>query len=596
MSRPPTPIAGTLFVLTLVVTSLALAVAGCAPNNLLRSGAEEAACPAAAATGEILKEPADRQKACRQTFVEVGCPPVDAKGKIVENDDLRRRWDRCRDLESRWRYNLVVLELDDQGRFRKEAQLDKLFEILERDIAKRPSGGVSLVVFVHGWRHNAEPDDSNLNFARAVLEGTVVVENQPPQYTRDEQPRSVVGVYVGWRGKSLTGLFGALELPTFWDRKFTAERVATGSVRELFARLKYFRDLHNSVGSLPSDRKEACVRDLPGPTRDKKTATLLCPAVRFFVVGHSFGGLLVYNALSESLIRSLAEAPYRQGKEDVVGEYADLVVLINPAIEGARFEPLHQAALRRQYMARQLPIFVSVTATNDWATKWAFLAGRWMNTVFESEAPGVGESSDQADRDHATRIAHEEREANIHAMGHIDRYKTHVLCPAETCPLTEWGAKSERRQLLTDWPKVRDNANCAAALQEQLSKHYLCRDGQCPDGVGVDGLTWDKGTDADGRIVRYREFLDSKGLGMTLTTHRALDERIKSTITRDGQPNATLAFSPVWMVESNDARIVNGHNGFDLPPLREFLVQLYHDRVMYGRFPDKLVQAPDHCR
>ena len=562
MSRPTGYVATVLAALVLV---------GCTGNVVQRPVAAEADCP--------LDDPQNPQqgrisrdetilKGCREHSIEVGHTTKGAPG-----------------------YKLAVIELDDQGRFRQDQQLGNLFKLLGSEMAKvnardeaERMGGVSLVVFVHGWRHNAGVDDPNLEFARTVLYKTVSVENQGLQYTPNGKPRSVVGVYVGWRGKSLTGpgFLSFLELASFWDRKFTAERVATGSVRELFARLKYFRDHSNKNAEMINTR--TC-----GNTDAPPSAVGICPSVRLLIVGHSFGGLLVYNALSESLIRSVTEGDWENGNTTVVGEYADMVMLVNPAVEGARFEPLHQAVRRRRYNARQLPIFVSVTATNDWATGLAFPFGRWWNTIFENERP-----VNSADPDSAARIHREEREANVHAVGHIERYKTHVLClasaGADACPPAQ-RPTSPRKPLVERWRGVIGSAddlgaraNCVSALEEALAANYL----------KTEEITWNTGKDATGRDVRFREFFSTdaktglKDDGITLRVHESLESEIKK-----GDDKRSLLFSPVWIIESNDAQIINGHNDFTRQPFRDFLIQLYHDRVMYGR--REILNPEDAC-
>src|SRR5262245_48835449 len=55
-------------------------------------------------------------------------------------------------------YTLAIVELDDQGRFRKDRQLDAFEALLRQEAARAQrgeTGGVSILVFVHGWRHNA---------------------------------------------------------------------------------------------------------------------------------------------------------------------------------------------------------------------------------------------------------------------------------------------------------------------------------------------------------------------------------------------------------------------------------------------------------
>lgn len=72
-----------------------------------------------------------------------------------------------------------------------------------------------MVVFIHGWKHNAGRDDGNVasfNKALANLASSGVLGK-----------RRLVGLYVGWRGKSMHGLYS--ENLTYWDRKAVAEEV-----------------------------------------------------------------------------------------------------------------------------------------------------------------------------------------------------------------------------------------------------------------------------------------------------------------------------------------------------------------------------------
>ena len=94
--------------------------------------------------------------------------------------------------------------------------------------------------------------------------------------------REVVGIYVGWRGLSVDAGEAAEDL-TFWSRMATAHRVAEGSVREVLARAKALRD---------------AIDETSWPHHQDPRST------RLVTIGHSFGGLIVYTALSAVLSRS----------------------------------------------------------------------------------------------------------------------------------------------------------------------------------------------------------------------------------------------------------------------------------------------------
>jgi hypothetical protein len=60
--------------------------------------------------------------------------------------------------------------------------------------------------------------------------------------------RPVLGVFVGWRGLSDFGLGDAVANATFWGRQAAGQRVAVGSVRELFGRLRHYRNRRRKDG------------------------------------------------------------------------------------------------------------------------------------------------------------------------------------------------------------------------------------------------------------------------------------------------------------------------------------------------------------
>jgi hypothetical protein len=91
---------------------------------------------------------------------------------------------------------------------------------------------------------------------------------------------------------------------------------------------------------------------------------------------------------------------------DMAKSFGDFIVLVNPAFEGASYEPLLKVAQSRCFTKAQKPVMAIVTSKADLATKVAFPIGR-LYTLTQS-APQSGE-----------------REAVMHTVGHLDRYITH---------------------------------------------------------------------------------------------------------------------------------------------------------------------------
>ena len=292
-------------------------------------------------------------------------------------------------IEEHPNYLLGFVEFDDQGWFYDRNQMLRFLKKL-KEVAS--SDDVLLFVFVHGWKHDASDSDQNVAEFRAILDRTF----QRQQSTSDDgKRRKVVGLYVGWRGLSVKP-FGLKEL-TIFDRKNTADHVAKGSVRELFVRLADF-----TVELNAPRRSGATLADAKSENK----------MVRTLFMGHSLGALVVFNAMSPHLIDYAVES---EAGKDVVPP-ADLIVLVNPAFEASRYEPLHRLTVDRRFSDKQRPLFISLTAENDWATHYAFRAARGASTVLEGYPPDTG-----------TVKLEKEELANHNTVGWVDRYRTHYL-------------------------------------------------------------------------------------------------------------------------------------------------------------------------
>ena len=259
-------------------------------------------------------------------------------------------------------YRLLVVEFDDQGIcFDRNKAIERLSALLEELRAANPI----IVTFVHGWKHNAQNGDSNLGKFRELLMHTAAA---------GVAQRPVVGVYLAWRGLSRCGNLLWTET-SFWGRHKAAQRIAQGTPREVLGRLKAFRN---------------------GTPGQKPQATLV-------VVGHSFGGLIVYTAIAQSLI----EAAASEGR--IAPSFGDLVLLVNPAFSAVSYMPLWSIVASKQFDEHQLPVCVSVTALNDWATRIAYPLGTFLRQFNELWSDP------------------KERQALFHTMGHLPWLRTHEL-------------------------------------------------------------------------------------------------------------------------------------------------------------------------
>ncbi len=284
-------------------------------------------------------------------------------------------------LEENGDYLLGFVEFDDQGWLWDRKQSDAVVDrLLARDALE---SGLLMVVYVHGWRHNASPGDDNVASFRETLRRIHAYEHIASQ-NEGRPERKVAGIYVGWRG--LSADLEPFTTLSFWDRKNTADKIGHGALTDLLVRLEEVQLSHLAVYD-------------EGKNRLART--------KLIVVGHSFGGQMVYSALSQILIDRFSGV---EGEEPQT--FGDLVILVNPAFEAARFTPLHDlAGVRRWYPDGQLPLVTIFTSETDQATGVAFPLGRWFSTLFENY------------RDPDQKLADRQ------TVGHFQPYRTHELRP-----------------------------------------------------------------------------------------------------------------------------------------------------------------------
>ncbi|MGD1915953.1 MAG: hypothetical protein ACFCBV_07190 [Phycisphaerales bacterium] len=278
-------------------------------------------------------------------------------------------------------YDLAIIEFDDHGTFWKRDQLEAAVALIELRNAESP-GGVLVIPFVHGWKNNADPEDPDGDLARFRRQLANIAASQVGD---DEKPDRVVGVFFGWRGA--TSRVWLQEQLTFWDRRRTAERLVSLSMREAMFRI------------MSTARQN--------------------PRSKCFVVGHSMGGMIVGKTLAPSLTTLLLA-----GGEEGVLMPADLVVLLNPALDalaswqfvdllkrsGARLELRDNDGGARPAPG---PIIVSITSESDRATGTAYPLGRTVSSLMTAFR-GDHEDPQPSQRYLATR-----------AEGHVDALISH---------------------------------------------------------------------------------------------------------------------------------------------------------------------------
>ncbi len=141
--------------------------------------------------------------------VKAECPPTFysnySDGQKIDDAVLDGDQGDCwkRSIEEHASYDLMFVEFDDQGWVQQSSKLprpgddylDVFFAQLEKLRARYQRAGraLSLVVYVHGWHHNAHANDENVRAFRKLLGDVALAEGE------GGTARRVVGIYIGWQ-------------------------------------------------------------------------------------------------------------------------------------------------------------------------------------------------------------------------------------------------------------------------------------------------------------------------------------------------------------------------------------------------------------
>lgn len=427
-----------------------------------------------------------------------------------------------------WNYRTAAdAATDNHGRAFRYSQTDHLMarlrQLLDSDKEGAEKQDLNIILYVHGWNHHSDTNDDDVKQFRKLLSLQSRAEQSIATRSASKKPRKVVGIYVGWEGKHVELPSWAL-VSTFWTRKAAAQRVSRGSVLELFSRLQSIQQHYNGPSESPYCRANV----------DIKRNTEQC-RIRSLMVGHSFGAWILYSALAGPLIETLSakqDVPDTTGNEknsSWLRRPADLVVLINPAFEAVRYEPLHRTAMAYRPSVAQPPLLVTVTSSADSLTRYLFPAGRTVNTFFQLLERASSE-------DQSTAMSH--------THGHIPRLITHRLvekvgtCPAWTAPerMTESNDAAVR-------PIIDRNTQIEQNKASEFYKNWT------ENGLLKNG--W------------VREFCgDTQLEQLTASSHENIE------------PN-----SPIWNIVTGP-EIINGHSDVTQAIFLNFIHQLYDDTIL----------------
>lgn len=369
----------------------------------------------------------------------LGCEssmPYRDSAKVARGYDIKSNREIAELNEGEHPYFLGIVEFDDSGLLFDPGQLKFVLDKLQSTIDNRRSDydGKIVVVFAHGWDNNAEHDNPNLQYFREILKTIAWYEKENSGPGKPQsKPRFVEGVYLAWRGRSMLQPFHYF---TFWNRKDTAHTIGDRAATQTLLRLR------NVAYSKKSDS---------GPPN------------RFIIVGHSFGGALVYSAVSQLLTYQLQQCQAELSAYPPL--LADSVILVNPAFEASRVLPLYQSLNDNSRCSDPpFPKLAIFTSDSDFDTKSLFNLPRFFSIIHNKT---MGTSYRQVDNPIRQGYKIDEQDADIRPVGHYDPLVTHFLLPSDNNDLIK---DEVRCRLITKWDK---STTQGLAAQQALREKYL---------------------------------------------------------------------------------------------------------------------------
>ena len=319
-----------------------------------------------------------------------------------------------------------VIEFDEDGKALDPAQLQKVLKLIEFEKGRAPGGKVITLLYVHGWKNNADevaPGEKAKDvekFKSAMTELGYRSREAAP-----DSPVPVIGVYMGWRGKSMMGP-DWFTFVSYWPRRNTANRVGGGP---------NFAESVNAV-------------------IDTSNGTAAADLSRVILVGHSFGARVLEHAVETDKIKLYEEPPKAEGR---VNPRVDLVLYVNSANDARlsmrRIDLLQKSGLTvrrsdfdpnacqldpKQPACGEYPLLVAITSRGDSATKRLLPVANSLNQDKGVKDPPVP-STDHEYLDEIPSVGKFKKVAAAHFPFLQSHVVDEVSCPATGQPVCAAG-------------------------------------------------------------------------------------------------------------------------------------------------------------
>ena len=128
------------------------------------------------------------------------------------------------------------VEFDDLGFQKDRTAVKNVFDNIYQLNDRAATQPLLLVVFIHGWHHNADENDGNVKSFKQFLSQ---LQYEEDNISFASNKRQVVGVYIGWRGESNESLLNPL---TYRTRKLAGLLVGEYGLQEILVELKAVRN------------------------------------------------------------------------------------------------------------------------------------------------------------------------------------------------------------------------------------------------------------------------------------------------------------------------------------------------------------------
>lgn len=336
------------------------------------------------------------------------------------------------EIHSKEQYDLTFVEFSERGNVFSREKLKQVIAHIEKE-EKASKTGIMLLVYAHGWKHNASNIKlGNVEKFRKLLK--IVSKNKISN-------KKVIGLYIGWRGLTLNT--EPLKTLTYWGRKSTARQVGSGGVSELLLKLKRITTTNTNKNI-------------------------------FIISGHSFGAAVILSAMKDILISyvintekvAVSKCGLKESFKNTCSKgcvktkpFGDGIILINPAVEANELLQLKELVTEERCYAKEQVKLLHVLSSNaDKATRTAFKVGQYLGVSLRESEKSLDRRIFIGDSLEKKNIKLQERDLDITTIGNYSPFITGKKSNSEISKSS--GCKERKEDLLVSYKACMGNGDC----------------------------------------------------------------------------------------------------------------------------------------